>query len=174
MLLQEKELKRLQLEKEIAMAEAEERVCQKFIEEETKITKNKTEPEFIQSVEPVNFPQNTIQDLPSDEPKEEPKFNLNYQTPPFVPQNPMMMQYPTPWPHVSQIPETQQDPLSVTLQQLVNIQAKQIEITEKLTNQQNINQLPVKEPPVFSGDAFEYPSFVTAFDTIRDLKHQNV
>lgn len=166
MLLQEKELKRLQLEKEIAMAEAEERVCQKFIEEETKITKNKTEPEFIQSVEPVNFPQNTIQDLPSDEPKEEPKFNLNYQTPPFVPQNPMMMQYPTPWPHVSQIPETQQDPLSVTLQQLVNIQAKQIEITEKLTNQQKINQLPVKEPPLFSGDAFEYPSFVTAFDTI--------
>ena len=42
-------------------------------------------------------------------------------------------------PHVSQILETQQDPLSVTLQQLVNIQTKQIEITEKLTNQQKIN-----------------------------------
>ena len=26
--------------------------------------------------------------------------------------------------------------------------------------------LPVKEPPTFSGDSFEYPAFVTAFDSI--------
>lgn len=35
-----------------------------------------------------------------------------------------------------------------------------------IINQQKISSLPVKEPPVFSGDYFEYPAFVTAFDSI--------
>jgi len=35
-----------------------------------------------------------------------------------------------------------------------------------IINQQKINHLPVKEPPVFSGGYFEYPAFVTAFDSI--------
>ena len=35
-----------------------------------------------------------------------------------------------------------------------------------LINQQRTSHLPVKEPLKFSGDSFEYPAFVTAFDII--------
>ncbi|EDO31727.1 predicted protein [Nematostella vectensis] len=34
------------------------------------------------------------------------------------------------------------------------------------TDQQRSINLPIKEPPVFFGDCFEYPSFTTAFDSI--------
>ena len=43
---------------------------------------------------------------------------------------------------------------------------KQAELSSLIINQQKISSLPVKEPPVFSGDYFEYPAFVTAFDSI--------
>ena len=35
-----------------------------------------------------------------------------------------------------------------------------------MINQQKTFHLPVKGPPTFSGDSFEYPDFVTAFDSI--------
>ena len=35
-----------------------------------------------------------------------------------------------------------------------------------LVKQNQLNNLPVKEPPVFSGDPFDYPAFITAFDSI--------
>ena len=39
---------------------------------------------------------------------------------------------------------------------LVSLQAKQTELSSLLINQQKAVHLPVKEPPVFSGDSFEY------------------
>ena len=48
----------------------------------------------------------------------------------------------------------------------VTLQAKQTELSSLIINQQKITKLPVKEPPVFSGDYFEYPAFVTAFESI--------
>ena len=33
-------------------------------------------------------------------------------------------------------------------------------------NQQRAAHLPMKGAPVFSGDSFEYPAFITAFDSI--------
>ena len=35
-----------------------------------------------------------------------------------------------------------------------------------LVKQNQLNHLPVKEPPVFSSDPFDYPAFTTAFDSI--------
>ena len=35
-----------------------------------------------------------------------------------------------------------------------------------IISQQKTTHLPVKEPPIFSGDPFEYPAFITAFDSI--------
>ena len=52
------------------------------------------------------------------------------------------------------------------IERLINIQDKQMELTAQIANQQRINSLPVQEPPVFSGNTFDYPAFVTAFDAI--------
>ena len=56
--------------------------------------------------------------------------------------------------------------IEATLSHLVSLQAKQTELSLLLINQQKTVHLPVKEPPVFSGDSFEYPAFITAFDSI--------
>ena len=56
--------------------------------------------------------------------------------------------------------------IGATLSHLVSLQAKQTELSLLLINQQKTVHLPVKEPPVFSGDSFEYPAFITAFDSI--------
>ena len=50
--------------------------------------------------------------------------------------------------------------------EIVSLQAKQAELSSLIINQQKVSNLPVKEPPVFSGDYFEYPAFATAFDSI--------
>jgi len=39
-------------------------------------------------------------------------------------------------------------------------------LSSLIINQQKVSNPPVKELPVFSGDYFEYPAFVTAFDSI--------
>ena len=56
--------------------------------------------------------------------------------------------------------------MNTTLQEIVSLQAKQAELSSLIINQQKISNLPIKEPPVFSGDYFEYPAFITAFDSI--------
>ena len=56
--------------------------------------------------------------------------------------------------------------IGATLSHLVSLQAKQTELSLLLINQQKTIHLPAKEPPVFSGDSFEYPSFIKAFDSI--------
>ena len=53
-----------------------------------------------------------------------------------------------------------------TLKAIVSLQEKQTELTSLIIHQQKVNSLPVKEPPIFNGDPFEFPSFVTAFDAI--------
>ena len=41
-----------------------------------------------------------------------------------------------------------------------------MELTAQIANQQRLNSLPVQEPPVFNGNAFDYPAFTTSFDAI--------
>ena len=56
--------------------------------------------------------------------------------------------------------------VNTAIQELVSLQSKQTELSSLLINQQKISHLQVKEPPVFSGDYFEYQAFTTAFDSI--------
>ena len=56
--------------------------------------------------------------------------------------------------------------MNTTLQEIPSLQAKQAELSSLIINQQKISNLPVKGLPVFSGDYFEYPAFITAFDSI--------
>ena len=58
------------------------------------------------------------------------------------------------------------EPIMNTLQQLVQVQTRQAELSALLTKQHVTNHLPVKEPPTFSGNVFDYPAFITAFDSI--------
>ena len=77
-------------------------------------------------------------------------------------------------PHVNSQPQTYDTMLSTqatkpiinTLQQLAEVQTRQAELSALLTKQHVTNHLPVKEPPTFGGDAFDYPAFTTAFDSI--------
>ncbi len=46
------------------------------------------------------------------------------------------------------------------------MQTRQAELSALLTKQHVTNHLPVKEPPTFSGNVFDYPAFITAFDSI--------
>ena len=41
-----------------------------------------------------------------------------------------------------------------------------MELSSLLISQQRAADLPMKEAPVFSGDSFKYPAFITAFDSI--------
>jgi hypothetical protein len=64
-------------------------------------------------------------------------------------------------------PSTQAtEPIMNSLQQLVQVQTRQAELSALLTKQHVTNHLPVKEPPTFSGNVFDYPAFITAFDAI--------
>ena len=62
-------------------------------------------------------------------------------------------------------PETA-EPIITTLRQLAEVQTRQAELSALLTKQHVTNHLPVKEPPTFNGNVFDYPAFITAFDSI--------
>lgn len=57
-------------------------------------------------------------------------------------------------------------PREVTLQEIVKLQTKQTKLSALITEQQQINSLPIQEPPTFSGNYFDYPIFMRAFETI--------
>lgn len=52
------------------------------------------------------------------------------------------------------------------MKELVTPQGKQAELSTLLVHQQRASHLPAKEPPIFTGDAFDYPAFTSAFDSI--------
>ena len=64
-------------------------------------------------------------------------------------------------------PSTPQD---ATLKQILNLQAKQAELSALIVNQQRASTLPSQEPPVFNGSYFDYPTFIAAFDAMIDEK----
>ena len=57
-------------------------------------------------------------------------------------------------------------PFQEPLRQLINLQTKQAELSSLLVEQQKRNILPAREPPIFSGNAFDYPAFMMVFDSI--------
>ena len=136
------ECKRFYLEKEIVMNAAEEAVLDQLVMEENievksgKMCNSKNKTAEVPIVKFENMPS-----------KLEPK--------------PL---FENPSGYTIRQPEVQ--PEILFMERLINIQDKQMELTAQLVNQQRINSLPVQEPPVFSGNAFDYPAFITAFDAI--------
>ena len=146
----ENELKRIQLEKQYALAKAEESAFKELLDEESKVDdqiKKETKPDERLELSANEVPETITREM-------------NPNSPPFVPKV---------FPEVAQTSTQnceQSSNTNLALNQLINLQARQTELSSLLINQQKTFHLPVKEPPTFSGDSFEYPAFVTAFDTI--------
>ena len=153
----ENELRRIQLEKEYALAKAEESAFKEILDEEYKLNtqmKQEIKPEDKEiSPQPPTAVTTRIE-----------KQEMNPNSPPFVPKT-----IPD---NFSQQPANsmqnfeQSSSISFALNQLVNLQAQQTQLSSALVNQQRTFHLPIKEPPTFSGNSFKYPAFVTAFDSI--------
>ena len=165
------EIRKMQLTKEIAIAEAEERAINEALTDERKEIAIKQEPlnpsasSFI-SISTLHHARETTetkpkvtpacaQDNPDNSPTMVPaqtqqreNFAIKQE---INPANSQPINYETPF----------QEPLK-----LINLQTKQAELISLLVEQQKRNILPAKEPPLFSGNAFDYQAFVTAFDSI--------
>ena len=150
----ETELERIRLEKQYALAKAEEDALKGILDEEIKpVVKIKSETALDERFK-----------LPPEEATvpETVKSEMDPNSPPFVPKtSPEALCTQTSTQNCEQSSNT-----NLALNQLINLQARQTELSSLLINQQKTFHLPVKEPPTFSGDSFEYPAFVTAFDSI--------
>ena len=94
-----------------------------------------------------------------------------YSTRDQLPRNPQTLQhvYSTPGCSTS----LSVTPLAVqdnTFQDIVDIQRKQTELSRIMVSQQARSLLPSNEPPVFYGDAREFPAFMTAFESLIESK----
>ena len=151
----ENELRRIQLEKEYALAKAEESAFKEILDEENKLNTQKN-----QEVKPEDKEISPQQ--PAAVTTRIEKQEMDPNSPPFVPNT-----IPDSFGQQSAISMQSFDPsMSFAFNQLVNLQAQQTQLSSALVNQQRTFHLPIKEPPTFSGNSFEYPAFVTAFDSI--------
>ena len=57
-----------------------------------------------------------------------------------------------------------------SFQEFVEIQRKQTELSQLIVSQQARSLLPTHKPPTFSGDAMEFPAFMTAFESLIESK----
>ena len=151
----ENELRRIQLEKEYALAKAEESAFKEILDEENKLNTQKN-----QEVKPEDKEISPQQ--PTAVTTRIEKQEMDPNSPPFVPNT-----IPDSFGQQPAISMQSFDPsMSFAFNQLVNLQAQQTQLSSALVNQQRTFHLPIKEPPTFSGSSFEYPAFVTAFDSI--------
>ena len=150
----ENELKRIQLEKEYALARAEENTFKNILDEESKPNKQAKQ-EIKTEDKETSFPNPTTALMQGVNNK------VNPDSPPFVP-----LTIPDVQPANNATNSGQCSDINLALSQLINLQAQQTQLGSMLISQQKTFHLPVKEPLTFSGDPFEYPAFVTAFDSI--------
>ena len=163
---QETEFRKLQIKKEIALANAEEAAVSKFLKEENEDFKGEThsametteEPFSIQKATPVkkgNLPSDPLAPpikpvVPAkSEPQVKCELSRDESSSPGV---------KTPKPSDS------------CFRDLLKLQERQTELSAMIANQQRTSLLPAQEPPMFSGDYFDYPIFIRAFETIIESK----
>lgn len=183
----EKELRRLQLLKEVSIADAKEKAFKRLLHEEQTLSQGYMRPEFSEErhtkVNPsfqadrrlhkysnINTNNSGIHDehvhVPSHEQHiarpfeyhDHNKSEIALHSGPHVDARPLTL-------GAKQSTHTG-EPIMNTLKQLVEVQTRQAELSAWLTKQNITNHLPVKEPPTFNGDVFDYPSFTAAFESI--------
>ena len=165
----ETNLRRIQLEKEIAhaLADAEEEAIKLVMNDEVKnglARKDaKSDERFEESFREPKF------DVGKTVTKHEPSL-LRPEAVPFAPMTPPIRGAAT---QDNNFAPEQGEPTTlpdVTLKQIVSLQAKQAELSALIVNQQRASTLPSQEPPVFKGSYFDYPTFIAAFDAMIEKK----
>lgn len=151
------EIRRIQMMKDIAIAEAEEKAIKETIEQE-KLAEMKQNPPI--KLDPTVSP--FIPKLPQDSPQE----SRGDENPAIKKESDQIDTRPRNQTPITQEQNTNDSCHGSPLNELISLQAKQTELSSLLINQQKRINLPTKEPPVFSGNAFDYPAFITAFDSI--------
>ena len=151
----ENELRHIQLEKEYVLAKAEESAFKEILDEENKLNTQKNQE--VKAEDKEISPQQPTAVTTRIE-----KQEMDPNSPPFVPNT-----IPDSFGQQPAISMQCFDPsMSFAFNQLVNLQAQQTQLSSALVNQQRTFHLPIKEPPTFSANSFEYPAFMTAFDSI--------
>ncbi|XP_032235944.2 LOW QUALITY PROTEIN: uncharacterized protein LOC5510887 [Nematostella vectensis] len=145
----ENEARRLKMQKEFELAQAEEKTLKTFM------AKGHAKQEVKQQVK--------------EEVKREPAYTASGWKPPVPDQQSLYSAYfPGYFPPFLP-PETnlnRDSDFKLAIQALMNSQAKQTGLNTLLTNQQRTSHVPIKEHPVSSVDPFVCPAFVTMFDSI--------
>ena len=159
----EKELRRLQLEKELSIANAKEKAIKQTLQEDKLAALNE-----VSNAGRVNaeVKQELKPDVRDQNIRRERSFSVNPYAPEFVPPSYSSPPFEPPRAEHSFTPRFEQNSANTTLQETVSLQAKQAELSSLIINQQKASNLPVKEPQIISGDYFEYPALATAFDSI--------
>ena len=153
----EREIRHMQLENEIAIVNAEEDAIKRIIDEDKQSIKEENK-SMKRDLETGTGAERFI--------KNERDFPMDAMVLSFIPSNlPESPDILRPEPFFSSSQYVSPD-ISATMREIVNLQAKQAELSSMIINQQKTTHLPVKEPPIFSGDPFQYPAFITAFDSI--------
>ena len=177
----DKELRRLQLLKEVSIADAEEKAFKRLLDEEK--TSNKGElHRFPVSIEDENakmnpsfqsnagvYHDNLNVSFHQQHLAKPVEYKNNYQVQ-SEPERAIQLESqvhtrPSILDPKPSTPETT-EPIITTLRQLADVQTRQAELSALLTKQHVTNHLPVKELPTFNGNVFDYPAFITAFDSI--------
>ncbi len=57
-----------------------------------------------------------------------------------------------------------------TYHELIDLQRKQTELSKTIVSQQTRSLLPAHKPPMFDGEALEFPTFWTAFESLIESK----
>ena len=163
----ETNLRRIQLEKEIALADAEEEAIKLVMNDEVKnglARKDaKSDERFEESFREAKF------DVGKTVIKHEPSL-LRPEAVPFAPLTPPIREAASQDNNFAPEQGEPTTPQDVTLKQMVSLQAKQAELSAVIVNQQRASTLPSQEPPVFKGSYFDYPTFIAAFDAMIEKK----
>ena len=147
----EHEFKRFQLDKEYTLAKAEEKALNEIaLECELSDDKAKAKNAKTEIKDQLN--------------KREVKQEISREVNPYVPSFVPKQEEPTF--NARQNPPHPSPDIGTALSHLVNLQTRQTELSSLIIDQQKAVHLPVREPPVISSDSFEYPAFITAFDSI--------
>ena len=163
----ETNLRRIQLEMEIALADAEEEAIKLVMNEEVKNGQArkdaKSDERFQESFRKAKV------DVGKTVIKHEPSL-LRPEAVPFAPLTPPIREAAGQDNSFAPERDEQTTPQDVTLKQIVNLQAKQAELSALIVNQQRASTLPSQEPPVFKGSYFDYLTFIAAFDAMIEKK----
>ena len=151
----EAEYKKLVMQKELAKAKAEEETMRKLEEEERQ-----------EDLPPVAKHEAPILDVkPKVEPSETKPLHvdniLNPETPPFEPPN---------GPVVSQVTQAGESPSHELKPEISSRTDELTSVVKLVAEQQRMSLLPAQQPPVFSGNHFDYASFISAFESLIECR----